>query len=67
MSGLSALQKLQLHEKIEPHLAAIGQLFKNPKITLLVRAPDVEDGDLILTADDPDSVIAALKKTWGKS
>jgi hypothetical protein len=66
MSGLSALQKLQLHEKIEPHLKAISKLFKNPKITLLVRAPDAEDGDLILTADDPDCVIAALKRTWGR-
>jgi hypothetical protein len=57
-------QRDKLYDTITPHLAAIAGLFKNPKVTLVVRAPDLSDGDVVLTDDDLKSVIASLEKTW---
>ena len=44
------------------HLAQIAEQFKNPKITLIVRAPDIADGDMILTDDDLNATIAAIQR-----
>lgn len=51
-----------VEEKICRHLDQIGKMFKNPKITILVRNPDLKDGDLILTEDSMDEAIKALEK-----
>lgn len=53
--------------KISHHLNRIAELFKNPKITLVVRSPDLPDGDLIMTHDDLGEVIASLERTWGRT
>lgn len=43
-------------------LDAIAGHFKNPKVTLVVRSPDLDDGDLIMTADNLADVIAAVDR-----
>lgn len=65
--SLPAAQRVALYESIAPHLDAIAQHFKNPKITVIVRAPDLADGDFVMSDDAPDAVIASLKKTWGRT
>lgn len=40
----------------------IAARFKHPKITLIVRNPDVADGDVVLTDDDPLLAIESLQK-----
>lgn len=49
-------------DSIAHHLDQIGRFFKNPKITLVVRAPDLADGDLVMTADNLDDAIAAIQR-----
>lgn len=46
------------------HLEKIAKNFKNPKITLLVRAPDLPDGsgDFLMTRDNIGDVITALQR-----
>jgi hypothetical protein len=57
MSGLPA----HISDEIAEHLDAIGRLFKAPKLTLLVRNPDVPgDADLVMTDDDLQEAIVAL-------
>lgn len=58
MSGLPA----HIREEIAEHLNAIGALFKNPRVTLVVRIPDLDDGDLVMTQDDPELVIGAIRR-----
>lgn len=47
---------------ISAHLDAIGRHFKNPQVTLFVRNPDVTDGDLFVSNDKPELVIAAIER-----
>jgi hypothetical protein len=51
--------------KIEYHLNHIAELFNSPKITLVVRNPELDkgkgDGDLVMTLDDIQLVINALE------
>lgn len=49
---------------ISPHLDRIGELFKNPKITLLVRTPGEPKADVILTTDSPAEIRAAFNRTY---
>jgi len=56
----------EVHSEISVHLAEISRLFKNPKITIIVRAPDQPDGDVILSDDDLDRVIAAIENLKGR-
>ena len=51
-----------MHDEISDHLDAIKALFKNPKLTIVVRNPDLRDGDVIVTNDDLDLVIQAIEK-----
>lgn len=44
------------------HMGEIKLLFKNPKVTIVVRNPDLKDGDLIVTEDNIYDVIASIKK-----
>ena len=50
-----------LHHKLDAELKKIARLFRNPKITLVIRNPDLADGDVVLTDDDPEAVIAAIR------
>lgn len=59
---MDPLVALSLRGAIEPKLTAIRKLFLNPKLTLIVRSPDLGDGDLILTEDDLDEVVKAIRK-----
>lgn len=58
MAGLP----LSVTASIENHLAGIASHFKRPLISLLVRAPDLKDGDLFLTIDEPQAAIAAIQR-----
>ncbi len=49
----------QLHRDLGDDLTEIAARFKNPLITLIVRNPDVEDGDVVLS-NDPDSAKVML-------
>jgi hypothetical protein len=45
------------------HLDRIRRNFKNPKITLIVRSPESDEGDFVLTEDDLDEAIKALERS----
>ena len=53
----------EVQEDLQRHLTAIAKLFVAPRITLIVRGPEVGNvkGDLILGNDDPVHVAAALR------
>jgi len=60
MSGIP----IRVADDIANHLDAIGSHFKpGCKVTLLVRNPDVADGDLLMTVDDPVAIIESIRKT----
>ena len=58
--------KLQrLHADISESLNDIAALFdpkQEPKITLIVRTPWLEDGDVLMGNDDYDEAIAAINR-----
>jgi hypothetical protein len=64
--ALTHEQTLALYEKIVPHLEAIERLFKAPRITLLVRAPQLPNGDILLTQDDEATIIEAITRQMAK-
>lgn len=44
------------------HLATIAQMFNPPvHLTLVVRSPELPDGDMVLTDDDLDLAIGAIE------
>ena len=49
------------------HLEQIACCFKNPKVTLLVRSPDLADGDFILTDDELEAAVAAIQRLADRS
>jgi hypothetical protein len=53
----------EVQDALRPHLAAIARIFKAPRITLIVRAPEGANvkGDLVLGNDDPSLALAALR------
>jgi hypothetical protein len=56
----------EVQVEIGLHLEQISRLFKNPKITLVVRSPQLNDGDVILTDDNLESVVAAIRNLQGR-
>jgi hypothetical protein len=52
----------RLHQDLSFDLDRIARRFRNPKITLIVRAPDLEDGDVVIGNDDLDAAIAAIQR-----
>lgn len=49
--------------EITDRLNEIAALFKGePKITIIVRAPTLDDGDLVMTNDDLGAAQVALKR-----
>lgn len=53
--------RAQLQSRIAPHLDAIAKLFRNPCVTLFVRAPDLKDGDFVMTTDTYREIITGLQ------
>ena len=52
---------IEAQMKISTHLEAIERMFKAPKVTLVIRNPELEDGDLIVTNDNFEDAIEAIK------
>lgn len=58
---------VEFQAECERHLKQLEKLFKpHCKLTLLMRNPQAEDGDMILTMDDLDAVIASITKLKGE-
>lgn len=51
-----------VQHRLQQRLNQIGEEFLQPKITLVVRAPQLDDGDLVMTNDDPAKAIAAIER-----
>jgi len=66
MSKLTREECMALYDQLMPHIEAIERLFKNPRVTLLVRAPDLPDGDLMLTQDDEATICEAVRRQMAK-
>jgi hypothetical protein len=57
------MKPTELHAEIANHCGEIADLFKpGVRITILVRNPNLEDADVLVTDDSIDSAIAALGK-----
>lgn len=52
----------ELYFALQEDLDRICSKFKNPKVTLVVRAPDLSDGDVVIGNDDLDASIAAIER-----
>ena len=48
-------------ELLRHHMGLVAELFDHPKMTLVIRSPTL-DGDLIVTNDDANEAIKAIKK-----
>lgn len=48
-------------EKIKHHMAEIARLFDDPKVTLVIRSATL-DMPLVVTNDQPEETIAAIRK-----
>jgi hypothetical protein len=56
-----------LHAELAEHCTLIADLFKpGAKVTLLVRNPQLADGDVLVSDDDMNLVIEAIRKLEGK-
>ena len=63
----TTIRSVPLASKTEQHLSEMEKLFKpHCKLTLLMRNPESKDGDLLLTRDDLDEVIAAIERLKGE-
>lgn len=60
MSDLSVLA--QLNVDIDRDMKRIAKRFKNPRLTLIVRNPDVANGDVIKSDDDVNEAVQALHR-----
>ena len=47
---------------LQDDLDSVARKFKNPKMTLVVRAPDLPDGDVVIGNDDLDAAIGAINR-----
>lgn len=58
--------RVQLRDQIADWLADLEPMFdRRCKLTFVMRAPHLADGDLIVTADDVPAVIKALERLHG--
>jgi hypothetical protein len=48
-------------ELLQHHVGQIAELFDNPKVTLVIRSPTL-DMPLVVTNDQPEETIAAIRK-----
>ena len=53
----------EIQERLQHHLTAIARLFKAPRITVIVRGPEVGNakGDRVLSNDNLTHALAALR------
>jgi hypothetical protein len=52
----------EVHAEVPNHAGEIAELFRpGAKVTILVRNPGLDDGDMVITDDAIDSAIAALQ------
>lgn len=56
------IDQRRFHALLEDDLDSVCAKFKNPKVTLVVRAPDLDDGDVVIGNDDLDAAIAAINR-----
>jgi hypothetical protein len=53
----------EVHAEVANHCGDIAELFKpGAKVSVLIRNPRLNDGDMIVTDDDMDLVIAAVQR-----
>jgi hypothetical protein len=53
----------EVHAEIAEHCGEISDLFKpGCKVTILVRNPSLKDGDVLVSDDAIDAVVAALQR-----
>jgi hypothetical protein len=53
---------INLHAQVANHCGEIADLFKpGARVTVLVRNPGLDDGDIVVTDDSIDAAIAALE------
>jgi len=57
----------QLFFELQEDLDGICQKFRHPKVTLVVRAPELEDGDVVIGNDDLDLAIAAIQRLQART
>ena len=60
IEGGDALQRL--YYQLQDDLDRIAKRFKAPKVTLIVRNPALADGDVVLSDDDLEAAIEALRR-----
>ncbi len=59
---MTAVDLGRVSDQVSWHLEEIRKLFRDPKLTLVVRTPSVPDGEFILTDDELAKVVATLDK-----
>jgi len=52
----------EVNEAIQGHLDAIRCLFKGAELTLVARSTWLDEGDLLVTSDDPFEVIRCIRR-----
>lgn len=55
----------EMRAAISEHLDEIKALFKDGRVTLIVRSPDVPNGTVLMTDDDIEEAIKAARATMG--
>lgn len=59
---MASLRVRELHHDLCGYLEQIAKHFKSCKITLIVRSPELNDGDVLLSDDNLDEAIAAIRR-----
>lgn len=58
---------VNLRSDIADHLVEIADMFeKQPKITIIIRTPWLEDGGVLISDDDYDLAVAEIQRLRGK-
>jgi len=52
----------EVQDLIAGHLDEIQTYFKEPKVTILVRTLDQEDGDLCMSNDEFEDIVFAIRR-----
>ena len=55
----------ELRTIISEHLDEIKSLFKDGRVTLIVRSPSLPDGTVLMSDDDIEEAIKAARKAMG--
>lgn len=61
MNDIQAIQK-----ELQQHVERISSLFINAKVTLIIRMPDIEDSNLLLSDDEVEKVVDAMQNLQNK-